>query len=265
MARILPDVAAAHPLKLHKALPARRRPNLVFFRCGGESLHRRLFPLPNQRNWDCMLSCYEPFEESDRVHADAVISGGVSKWDAFAQMRFGQPALNLAGYEHFFLVDDDIEFRDAADIDRMFDLAREHQLAVCQPALSADSSDFWFVTRHHPSSFLRFTNFVECMMPLFSAEAVELLRDDICAAVSGCGLDLIFHHALGPDRRMGVIDAVVVRHMRPTDVVNGAFYRFLRSIGVDHDEEIRWFLWRHGLTGIEAATQGGIGLSQSFP
>jgi hypothetical protein len=261
---VSPEAAAAHPLRLHTRLPERRRRNLVFVRCGRRSQHYKWYPLAPERNWDCMLSFYEDFTPQDLVQPEYALTGGVSKWDAFAQARFGHPEFGLDGYDHVLLADDDVEFQAPGDIDRLFDIAREHGLAACQPSLSAASHGFWAVTRNHPSWFLRHTNFIECMAPVFSREATDVLRDDLCAAVSGCGLDLILHRALGENRRLAVIDSVVVTHLQAQDLVNGAFYRMLRSIGVDHDEEIRWFLARYGIEGIAAATLGGVTVAQGF-
>ena len=258
------EVAAAHRLVVVKPLSAQRRPHLLLVRAGRRSVHRALYPLPAQRSWDLALSCYEEPDAIDLAQADLVTTGAVTKWDAFAQMRFGAPGFGFERYEYMCLADDDVVFRDAGDIDRLFAIAREHGLSVSQPSLTPESHAFWFITRHHPSWLLRFTNFVECMAPVFSAEAIELLREDLCAAVSGCGLDLIFHKVLGPDRRLAVIDAVAVTHAAPIDPDNGPFYRFLRSIGVEPMEETTWFLAKYGLAGIDAITLGGIPLAQPF-
>jgi hypothetical protein len=256
-----PQVAAAVPLRLHTPLPSQRRRNLVFFRCGARSLHRRFYPLPADRSWDCALSCYEPPQASD-AQAEYVLTGGVSKWDGFAQARFDHPQLGFEAYERFFLVDDDIEFREAADIDRMFAIAHDHGLAICQPSLSPQSYASWLITRHNPSWFLRYANYVESMMPLLSAEAVRLLEQDLRAAVSGYGVDIAFHHVLGPQRPMAIVDAIVVSHTKPVDSENGPFYRYLRTMGIEPQEELSWFLARHGMANFGAMPLGGIPIVQ---
>jgi hypothetical protein len=196
------------------------------------------------------------------AQAEYVFTGAVSKWDAFSQIRFDHPPSGFDAYERFFLVDEDIEFAGATDIDRLFDIAQHNGLAACQPALSPQSFAVWAITRQHASWFMRQTNFVECMIPVLSAEAVRMLEGDIRDAVSGCGLDLVMHAVLGPERRMAVVDAVTVTHTKPVDNVDGSFYRYLRSIGVSHDEEIAWFLAKHGMTNFGAATLGGMPLVQ---
>lgn len=266
MARnISAEILAAHPLRILTPLPATRRRNLVFFRCGRNSVHYAMYPFPAQRSWDCMLSFYEDSQPLDLQNVEYVLSGSLSKWHGFAQARFETPALRLEDYEYIFLVDDDVRFGSVADIDRLFDIARDQRFAVCQPSLSPSSHAFWEVSRHHPSWHVRYTNFVECMAPVFSASAITALREDLCAAVSGCGLDLILHKALGDAHgHFGVIDAVVVSHEKPVDMVNGAFYRMLRSIGVNHDEEIAYFLTRYGMRGLSASNSGGITRVQHY-
>lgn len=265
MARnISAEVAAAYPLELATPLPTQRRRHLVLFRCGNRAVHRLLYPLPAQRDWDLAMSCYEPPTADDLAQAEYVMTGAVTKWDAFAQVRFGRPEYGFDRYESVMVADDDVVFRDTADIDRLFFIAREQRLSICQASLTPESYGFWTLTRNHPSWFLRYTNFVECMAPVMTQEAIELLREDICAAVSGCGLDLIFHRVLGPNRRMAVIDAVTMTHNAPMDHVNGTFYRFLRSIGIQTAEETRWFLAKYGMDGIEAENIGGIPIAQRF-
>ncbi len=246
MARVSAEVAARYPLTIRKPLPQWQRRSLVFVRCGADSLHRRLYPLPAQREWDLLLACYEPPMDIDMQHADGVMTGGVSKWDAFAQARFGGAEHGLDGYEHIFFVDDDIVFDAPGDIDRLFAIARANDLAVCQPSLSPQSHASWDITRQQPGT-LRLTDFVEGMVPILSAEAIEVLREDLCAAVSGYGLDLVFRKALGPHRRMAVIDEVAVTHTRAINHEASAYYLFMRSIGVDVHEEESWFLERHGM------------------
>jgi hypothetical protein len=263
MARnVSPLVSAAVPLALASTPPARKRRNLVFVRCGANSLHRKLYPLPADRNWDCALSCYDTPLEADGDEAEFVFTGAVSKWDAFSQIRFDHPEFGFDAYERFFLVDEDVDFARAADIVRLFDIAAHYDLAACQPALSPQSFAVWSITRQHPSWFMRQTNFVECMVPVLSADAVDVLEGDIRDAVSGCGLDLVMAKVLGPGRRMAVIDAVTVTHTKPVDSLEGTFYKYLRSIGVNHDEEIAWFLAKHGMANFGAATLGGMPLVQ---
>lgn len=261
MARNVPEhIAAAAALRMHSPAPAQRRRNLVFFRCGAGSLHRRLYPLPAQRSWDCAVSAYDAPLASD-AQAEYVLTGGVSKWDAFARARFDHPELGFAAYERFFLVDDDIEFRGPGDIDMLIAIAAQHDLAICQPSLSPQSFGSWLITRNNPSWFMRFTNYVESMMPLLTAEAVTLLEGDLRAAVSGYGVDIAFHRVLG-ERRMAIVDAIVVTHGKPIDPVNGPFYRYLQSIGVDPREELAWFLAKYGMSNFMAATLGGMPIEQ---
>jgi hypothetical protein len=103
---------------------------------------------------------------------------------------------------------------------------------------------------------------VESMMPLITGEAVRLLEDDLRLAVSGYGVDIAFHHVLGPQRRLAIVDAIVVSHTKPIDPQDGPFYRYLRSIGVEPREELAWFLARCGLSNFGAMTSGGIPIVQ---
>ena len=78
---------------------------------------------------------------------------------------------------------------------------------------------------------MRYTNFVECMAPIFSNLAIKKLQPYISKAISGVGLDVIFWDALGrPANSMAVIDLIQMHHTMPVDKNGGAFYQHLTEM-----------------------------------
>lgn len=217
------------------------RRNLLIFRCGNKSLHKEIYPLPKNRNWDLALLCYEDISEADIENADFIFSGGIFKWQAFNEM---QKYLDLDNYDYTCVSDDDISFLDVADIERIFEHGEKFHLDLFQPSLSQVSAGVaWNITLHHPTMAFRNTNFVEVMIPVFSRKALRILRKYNQVAVSGYGLDVAWtlHKNNYNDFNVGVLDLVQVIHTRPIDKVNGDAYSYLRSKGIDIYDEVNKF------------------------
>lgn len=75
------------------------------------------------------------------------------------------------------------------------------------------------------------------MAPYLSSEGLALLLPIFVQSISAYGLNLSWA-AILKDLRISIIDDIKVRHTTPIDRLNGAFYRYLRSIGVNPDFEL---------------------------
>lgn len=115
-------------------------------------------------------------------------------------------------FDYYFFPDDDNDIS-AADVAKMFEIAHHNGLQLCQPSMSADSTEVgWEICRHVPESVFRRTNFVEIMCPCFSRTSLNVCCDmTFDANLSGWGLDFIWASLLG-NRGIGIIDAVQLRH-----------------------------------------------------
>ena len=123
--------------------------------------------------------------------------------------------LMMARYEYVWLPDDDISI--ATDcLNRLFSIAREYDLSICQPSVAAvDDQVSHAITKPVKNVKLRFTNFVEVMMPLFKTETLLSLYDDFSISESGWGLDASWSHRLNdPKNKMGIIDEITALHTR---------------------------------------------------
>ncbi len=133
-------------------------------------------------------------------------------------------------YDYFWFPDDDIA-ANAADINRLIDLGRRHGLALFQPALDDQSYYSHLITLRHPSFAVRFTNFIEIMVPVLSRDLLKLALPTIAEMRSGFGLDFVWPEMaarMGPpgQPRVAIIDSVTVRHTRP---VGGGLHAFIKS------------------------------------
>lgn len=196
-----------------------RRKYLVVVRAGEKTLHRAWLK-DARRNWDLVVSWYgsAPYLPVEDERVLEVVGG---KFDGLYTTFAAMPEL-LQDYSHIWLPDDDIE-TDCATINGIFLSAEKHKLSVCQPALSRDSYFFHMHTVVCPSFELRFTNFVEIMVPCLSRELLSQILPDCEGHMTGFGLNNIWCRLERDNfRRSAILDSLTVRHTRPIG-------RFLRS------------------------------------
>ncbi len=226
---------------------SQRHSSLVFVRGGIDTSLARALANPD-RHYDLMLSLYQPAPEIPKL-IDAGIGVYAGGWSKFhAALRIQQRFKSLDRYEQVLFLDADIGI-DVDSVNRLFNAAKRAELALCQPSLSVESSTAWPFLRHDPRARgLRPTNFVEVMAPCFSRAALTRCLASFDRSISTWGLDFLWPMMLRY-RSIAVIDAVQMRHLQPTDESNGAFYRYLNSIGIDQRAELaqlrascpRWF------------------------
>lgn len=191
--------------------------NLVIVRAGKSSLHPNWLNGP--RNWDLIVSTYDPtaeFSEGDGVLVD--LSPGYKWRGLHATITRLKPLID--GYERIWLPDDDIA-TDAMTINSLFDLHRRFDLELSQPSLTANSYYTHEITMNHPGFFLRFTNFVEVMVPMFSKRLFDLVLPDFASSDSGWGFDNTWQ-LLTEFPRVAIFDCLSVHHTRP---LGGANYK----------------------------------------
>lgn len=196
-----------------------KRRNLVVVRAGQASLHGHWLALPYaQRNYDLLVSFYDEDAFSAFVAeegtAAVLVKGG--KWDGLYRTLSG---FDTDAYDYFWLPDDDIAAT-VADVNAIFDLCRGNGLALAQPALTRDSYFSHFIFNQCPGFRLRYTNYIEIMVPCLSREillrALPLFRE----TTSGFGLDYIW--CRWPESgafRAAILDQVAVHHTRPVGKV----------------------------------------------
>jgi len=230
---------------------------LVCVRAGHHSTHRDWFKDSEARNWDLLLHYYAVPPEGPDLRAEIVATGGLSKFYAAKDLWRMEPSLSTL-YDAVIFMDDDISCTQK-DMNIAFELFQKHGLQLGQPSLSHQSDDAWKITYCCPSFKIRFTNFIEIMMPMFSREALEQCLDSFTDSVSGYGLDFVWPHLLGgAASRVGIIDAVSFTHTKPVDFVNGAFYKYLRSLGIDPHKEMHEVLRRYSIADMKTDILGAI-------
>jgi len=191
------------------------RRNLVVLRAGDNSLHPLwLESLAGaERNWDLCLSYYGDQPHVWEAQPEYFAAQKGSKYDGLS--RLVEQDGFLWEYDYIWFPDDDLLI-DGADINLMFALARQFDLALAQPSLAAGCFVNHRITEQQSDFRLRFTSFVEIMAPLFAREALAVVAPSFGLNQSGYGLDHLWPALLGaPLNRIAVIDEVAMVHTRP--------------------------------------------------
>lgn len=207
---------------------------LAVVRCGDTSLHTTWSTA--DRKFDVAVSYFggdggRSFSEARFVHRR---KGG--KWDGLFHFFKEFPQV-LDEYDYFWLPDDDVA-SSAADVNRFFEIALEYGLDLCQPTLSWDSDYSHLITVHNSNFLLRYTNFVEIMLPLLSRELMKRSLPRMEHTLSGFGLDMVWPTwTSNPRRCVAIVDAVQMRHARKRD--DGELRKTISKTGTSNVEELR--------------------------
>lgn len=208
--------AHAETVEIHRDRVAAKRENLVILRAGKSSLHREWARDLGDadRNWDLFVSWYddaEPDPEDDCEYL--AVQRDVRKFAAFHQIFATRP--DFRDYRRIWLPDDDLAVSRRA-INRLFEICRRNRIELAQPALDDASHLTYPITRKDPRFALRFTNFVEVMCPVFSADALAICIEGFRSSVTSWGLDFVWPALIGVGgTRIAIIDDVTVTHTRP--------------------------------------------------
>ncbi len=119
-------------------------------------------------------------------------------------------------YEYVWLPDDDISIS-VDNLNKLFNIVRKYDLLICQPAVvSAHGKVSHAITKPVEGCKLRYTNFVEVMMPLFDVKTLLFLCDDFNLSQSGWGVDATWSHRLNnPKDKIAVVDEILAVHTKP--------------------------------------------------
>jgi hypothetical protein len=249
------DAAARVLVEASEAgLPIPSRRNLVVMRAGAGGLFPDWKPAAT-RSWDLAISYYSegrPDWGQEYFHA-----AKGPKWEPIHLWLTAHPEI-LEHYDYVWFPDDDL-LTTWDNVDDLFQICRDYDLRLAQPALTRDSFICHEVTGQQPNCLLRFTVFVEGMCPMFRADALRL-----CLPVMqepsryGWGHDWIFPKLLGyPNNKIAIIDACPVKHTRPpganTDraVANAQMIEIVQKFGARcMDHRVRGRVWLEPEQGV---------------
>lgn len=220
IAPVLPDDRKNylfHPVKEEKVrLDGSYKKNAVFVPVGKDSLHRQL--LKGDADFDLHLLIYDGSYNKFCNDSDFVACDAGYKMDMIYRYLHRHPEL-FEKYEYFFLLDDDIVIS-TEGVNRLFSMMREYQLKIAQPSLVMSYYTYKH-TAFHPFYILRYTNFVEMMMPCFSRDALKAVLPTFEQKIRWCGIEMHWPVLVGSNHKdMAIVDAVSAKHTRPVQSWN---------------------------------------------
>jgi hypothetical protein len=156
----------------------------------------------------------------------------------FANINRAISTRDLGQYDWLLIVDDDIELS-RHFLDVFLHLAHTHELQLAQPAHRYRSHKSFLITERHWGALVRRTGYVECgPVSLFHRETFPEIIPFPPLRWSW-GIDVSWADlAKRRDWKVGIIDAVPIRHLRPvggsysTSAANDEAADFLRSKGI---------------------------------
>ena len=220
IAPVLPDDRKNylfHPVKEEKVRQdGSYKKNAVFVPVGKDSLHRQL--LKGDADFDLHLLIYDGSYNKFCNDSDFVACDAGYKMDMTYRYLHRHPEF-FEKYEYFFLLDDDIVIS-TEDVNRLFSMMREYQLKIAQPSLVMSYYTYKH-TAFHPFYILRYTNFVEMMMPCFSRDALKAVLPTFEQKIRWCGIEMHWPVLVGSNHKdMAIVDAVSAKHTRPVQSWN---------------------------------------------
>lgn len=233
------------------SVPSDPRRYLIMIRAGSKRRPSFFSEFPQEdREYDLAVNYYATPHPDDVLQnrAEIVFAGGRSKMDG--AKRFFEATELHDRYEGVLFLDDDIEILFNPDL--FFAFCNENSLDLAQPALTPDCTDAIGLTRQHPGLKFRTTNWVEVMAPFFRRPFLREMLHSFDLSISGWGLDLYWGHHLADRWTAGIVDEFLMRHTQVSNHETGAFYAYLRTIGVDPYQEMRSILSTIGKNQYEA-------------
>jgi hypothetical protein len=103
-------------------------------------------------------------------------------------------------YESFFILDDDIIIN-TNEINRLFNILKKYDLWILSPSYSIRSKISHSITKKLDNSFLRYTNFIEVGVPLFSKYALTKFMKVYDPILIGYGIDYWYIWVLGINKK----------------------------------------------------------------
>ncbi|HUC90529.1 MAG TPA: DUF707 domain-containing protein [Paenibacillus sp.] len=226
---------------------------LVVARVGDRSLHHQWIHPAEDRNFDLFLSYYgnSPGRYAEECEFYTACKG--TKWQKIHEL-IANIEERVFRYDAVWFPDDDISTT-PGNISGMFRLFQEHGLLLAQPALTANS--YFKVTAQHIDYRLRYTHFVEIMVPIFSRDALKACWRTFDKSVTGWGMEHVWAKLLSyPFKKMAILDETPVKHTRLPG--QGELYENIKNeLKIDIWDERNKDVWKE--YGIAAPEPSDIG------
>lgn len=199
--------------------------NCVIVSAGNGSLHRQLCDY--NANFDLHLLVYDDSYDMFSQDSNFVCQLSGYKMDMVYQYLHKFPEF-IDKYEFFLLLDDDIKISVDA-VNELFKIMKDYNLKIGQPSLT-NSYYTYEHTLHNPMCMLRYTNFVEMMMPCFSRDALITVLNTFETHVRWRGIEYHWPILVKSNKQdIAVIDSIQAVHTRPVQSITDEYYQIMQE------------------------------------
>jgi hypothetical protein len=216
--------------------------NMVFTSAGDHTNFHELWTHPYAKpNYDIFVVYYgDNIQQCEKYKSKVqwIDQHKGSKFQNFLWFYRNHPEI-LDQYDYFFILDDDLVFW-TLDMNQMFSIAREHELAICQPSFLPESIISHKITLQNDTTFLRYTNFVEVTCPLFNKEALMRAMRVMDDSLIGFGIDylMIWANGMYEKNKYAIVDRIGC--VNPTQECKKIARREMYQVLDFDSEKARW-------------------------
>ena len=145
----------------------------LVFTSAGDNTYFYKYWCEKNRNYDLFLVYYGEDDKLFNLYKTKVDIAFKRKGFKYPNFKYFYNIYKklILQYDYVFLIDDDILIS-TKNMNKMFSIAKKYNLWVCQPSFDKSGKNAHTINIHKPGNLLRFTNFVEEGVPLFSKEAL---------------------------------------------------------------------------------------------
>ena len=179
--------------------------HLVVSSVGDHSQHRLW--LQGGESFDLWLVYFGQQKERYRGQSQRHWQRAGSKWQ---NLHWLLQSESVKKYDYVFMPDDDLKLTGTV-IDELFEIMKQYDLSLAQPAFSWGSQVTWPITLVRPWMTLRYTNFVENGAAAFSKRALQICKESFGTSLSGFGLDFVWQNLLQSEK-IAIVDATLCTH-----------------------------------------------------
>lgn len=203
---------------------------IVYYIRAGADKPQSFDTIYSQNRGSIVLSLYD--EPNWHIPDDCiVIGGGLSKYQAFSKIR------NFLHFSYVFMLDADISLPNF--VERSFLSKIDHRSFNClQFSLCNESHTAYPFLKTRGNSNFRRVNFIEVMAPIFSSSGIDIVLKTFPMSISTWGLDFAWSNLFNGNG-MYVMDSQLMTHPSKPDLIDGPFYRYLKTLGIDPSVEMR--------------------------
>ena len=212
--------------------PKNKTINLVFTSAGDNTKFYKHW-LGRNRNFNLMVVYYGNEKNKFKNKCDYYYERKGSKFQNLKYV-YDRYKFIFQQYENFFILDDDIIIS-TKEINKLFEIIKKYDLWILGPSFKYPSKVSHIITKKLENNFLRYTNFVEVNVPLFSKYAFHKYMNYYNSILVGYGVDYHYIWILGLDKKNKYAICDSISCINPITEV--------RSINLLQDFDTRVYTW----------------------